>query len=59
MPPIDWDKLFVLTTSPLELLIRGSTIYLFILVLMRALRRAPGTVGIADLLMVVLVADAS
>jgi len=59
MPPVQWDKLFVLTTSPLELFIRGSVIYLFILVLMRAMRREPGTVGIADLLMVVLIADAS
>ena len=59
MPPIEWEKLFVFTTSPLELFIRGSIIYLFILVLMRVLRREPGTVGIADLLMVVLIADAS
>lgn len=59
MPPVEWDKLFVLTISPLELFIRGSIIYLFILVLMRVLRREPGTVGIADLLMVVLIADAS
>jgi len=59
MPPVQWDKLFVLTISPVELFIRGSVIYLFILVLMRALRREPGTVGIADLLMVVLIADAS
>jgi uncharacterized membrane protein YcaP (DUF421 family) len=59
MPPVQWDKLFILTTSPLELFIRGSIIYLFILVLMRVLRREPGTIGIADLLMVVLIADAS
>ena len=59
MPPVEWDKLFVFTTSPLELFIRGSIIYVFILVLMRVLRREPGTVGIADLLMVVLIADAS
>jgi uncharacterized membrane protein YcaP (DUF421 family) len=59
MPPVQWSKLFILTTSPLELFIRGSVIYLFILVLMRLLRREPGTIGIADLLMVVLIADAS
>jgi uncharacterized membrane protein YcaP (DUF421 family) len=59
MPPVEWNKLFVFTISPLELFIRGSIIYLFILVLMRVLRREPGTVGIADLLMVVLIADAS
>jgi uncharacterized membrane protein YcaP (DUF421 family) len=59
VPSVQWDKLFVFTTSPIELFIRGSVIYLFILVLMRVLRREPGTVGIADLLMVVLIADAS
>ena len=56
---MQWDKLFIFTISPIELFIRGSGIYLFILVLMRVLRREPGTVGIADLLMVVLIADAS
>jgi uncharacterized membrane protein YcaP (DUF421 family) len=59
VPPVQWDKLFVLTVSPFELFLRGSVVYLFILVLMRALRREPGTIGIADLLMVVLIADAS
>jgi uncharacterized membrane protein YcaP (DUF421 family) len=59
VPPVQWDKLFILTVSPIELVIRGSIIYLFILVLMRILRREPGTIGIADLLMVVLIADAS
>ena len=59
MPSIRWSELFDLTVSPLELFIRGSVIYLFIFVLMRVLRRDPGTVGIADLLMVVLIADAS
>lgn len=59
MPPVQWDKMFVLTVSPLELLIRGTLMYLFILILMRILRREPGTVGIADLLMVVLIADAA
>jgi len=59
MPTIQWTELFALTVSPVELFIRGTIIYLFIFVLMRALRRDPGTVGIADLLMVVLIADAS
>src|SRR5690349_18253915 len=59
MPSVQWDKLFVFTISPIELFVRGSVVYLFILVLMRILRREPGTIGIADLLMVVLIADAS
>jgi uncharacterized membrane protein YcaP (DUF421 family) len=59
VPPIQWDRLLTLTVSPVELFIRGTVVYLFVFVLMRVLRREPGTVGIADLLMVVLIADAS
>jgi uncharacterized membrane protein YcaP (DUF421 family) len=59
MPPVQWDKLFVFTVSPFELFLRGTFVYLLIFTLMRLLRREPGTVGIADLLMVVLIADAS
>src|SRR5262245_5692594 len=59
MPPVQWDQLFRLTVSPVELFIRGTFVYLCIFVLMRLFRREPGTVGIADLLMVVLIADAS
>jgi uncharacterized membrane protein YcaP (DUF421 family) len=59
VPAIQWDKLFVFTVSPFELIIRGTIVYLVIFVMMRVLRREPGTVGIADLLMVVLIADAS
>jgi len=59
VPSVQWDKLFIFTVSPFELIIRGSIVYLVIFVMMRVLRREPGTVGIADLLMVVLIADAS
>jgi len=53
VPSVQWDKLFIFTVSPFELIIRGSIVYLVIFVMMRVLRREPGTVGIADLLMVV------
>lgn len=59
MRAVHWENLVTFSMSPLELFLRGSIIYLFIFVLMRLLRREPGTVGIADLLMVVLIADAS
>jgi len=59
MPEVAWDQLFRFTVSPFELFIRGSILYLSIFVLMRVLRREPGAVGIADLLMVVLIADAA
>ena len=55
---IDWHGLLVPTVSLLELVLRGSAIYLGILVLMRVLRRDAGALSTADLLVVVLIADA-
>lgn len=51
--------MFVPSTSLLELFLRGSIMYLFILALMRLFRREAGSLSIADLLVVVLVADAA
>src|SRR5512133_1456143 len=56
---IDWHGLLVPTVSLLELVLRGSAMYLAILVLMRVLRRAAGALSTTDLLGVVLVADAA
>lgn len=55
----DWQTLFVPSGSLLELVIRGSCIYWFLLVLMRVLRREAGQFNIADLLVVVIIADAA
>jgi len=56
---IDWHGLLVPTVSLLELVLRGSAMYLGILVLMRILRREAGALSTTDLLVVVLVADAA
>ena len=56
---IDWHALLVPTMSLLELVLRGSAVYLTILVAMRVLRREAGALSTADLLVVVLVADAA
>ncbi|MEP6990941.1 MAG: YetF domain-containing protein [bacterium] len=56
---IDWHEALVPTVSLLELILRGSAVYLFIFVLMRFLRRQAGGLSTADLLLVVLVADAA
>jgi uncharacterized membrane protein YcaP (DUF421 family) len=56
---IDWQELLVPTVSLLELVFRGSAVYLAILVAMRVLRREAGALSTADLLVVVLVADAA
>jgi uncharacterized membrane protein YcaP (DUF421 family) len=59
LPPIDWHKMFVPSVSLLELVLRGSIMYLAILAAMRVFRRQAGSLSTADLLVVVLVADAA
>jgi uncharacterized membrane protein YcaP (DUF421 family) len=56
---IDWRALFVPQASPIEIVLRGTVIYLGLFALLRLLLRGAGTVGVADLLVVVLMADAS
>lgn len=57
---VDWLEMLSFTVSPLELFLRGSMIYLFLFAVFRfILRRDVGSVGIADILILVLVADAS
>lgn len=57
---IDWKSVFVPTVSVLEIMFRGSVIYLVLFGLIRfGLKREAGTLGITDLLVVVLVADAA
>jgi uncharacterized membrane protein YcaP (DUF421 family) len=56
----DWGELFGLSVSPLELIIRGSAMYLFLFVVFRVVvRRRVGAVGMADILVLVIVADAA
>lgn len=56
---IDWGRLFVPSGSLLEIFVRGSVIYLLLFAMMRALpRREVGGVGAADILVIVLIADA-
>jgi uncharacterized membrane protein YcaP (DUF421 family) len=57
---LDWGELFGLSVPPLELIIRGSAMYLFLFVLFRVVvRRRIGAVGMADILVLVIVADAA
>jgi uncharacterized membrane protein YcaP (DUF421 family) len=56
---VDWHSLFVPSMGLLELVVRGSFMYLIILAAMRLFRREAGTLSTADLLVVVLVADAA
>lgn len=56
---IDWRSVFVPSLSILEVVFRGSLIYLFLFLVLRLSRRSAGTIGISDLLVVVLIADAA
>ena len=57
---VDWEALFVPQMSLLELVIRGSVMYLSLFVLLRGvLKREVGTLSITDVLVIVLLADAA
>ena len=57
---LDWHELFGLSVSPWELIVRGTAIYWFLLFIFRTiLRRDAGSVGIADILLLVIIADAA
>src|SRR4029079_445492 len=51
--------MFVPTGSIFEIVIRGTIMYIGMFVLLRVFRRQAGAVGIADLLVIVVIADAA
>ena len=58
--PVDWQAVFVPHTPLLEIIVRGTLIYLGLFLLLRVLlKRESGTLGITDMLLVVLIADAA
>jgi uncharacterized membrane protein YcaP (DUF421 family) len=60
LDPISWSDVFGLTVNPLELVIRGSAMFWFLYLLFRFVaRRDVGSVAMADVLIFVIIADAS
>ncbi len=62
MTALDFDlaQLFVLRVSPLELFVRGSAVYWFLFLIFRVvMRRNVGSIAIADVLVLVVIADAA
>lgn len=57
--PIDWNAMLIPKMNLIEIVIRGTIIYWFILLLLRVSRREAGSLGIGDLLVIVLIADAA
>ncbi len=58
MPDINWSDMWIPTLSLFEVFIRGSVVYLALFLYFRLLRREAGGIGITDVLVIVLVADA-
>ena len=56
---IDWHALLVPETGLLDIFVRGTFIYFFLLILLRIFRRPAGAVAVSDMLVIVLLADAS
>ena len=57
---LDLASLFEITVDPMELVVRGSVMYWFLFLLLRfVLRRDIGSIGIADVLLLVVIADAA
>ena len=56
---IDWRPIFIPSLNIVEICLRGTIVYLFLFFLLRILRREAGTIGISDLLVIVLIADAA
>src|SRR5574338_819966 len=56
---IDWKSIFVPDVSLLEIFVRGSLTYIALFTLLRVvLKRQTGSIGITDLLLITLIADA-
>jgi len=57
---VDWTRLFVPSGSLVEIMVRGTMLYLSLFLLLRVLpRRQIGSLGVSDLLVVVIIADAA
>lgn len=59
-PAPDWTAMFALSVAPLELFVRGSLIYLTLFLLFRfVVHRDVGGLGLSDLLVLIIIADAA
>ena len=56
---MNWHDTFVPDTPLLEIFIRGTLVYLIIFVLLRVFLKQSGAIGVSDLLVLVLIADAA
>lgn len=58
--PINWSTVFAFDEPILETFVRGTVVYLALFLMLRfIMRRQTGGIGVTDLLVIVLIADAS
>jgi uncharacterized membrane protein YcaP (DUF421 family) len=57
---LDWSALFGVNVPVLEMIVRGTVVYWFLFIIFRfVIPRDVGKIGIADILILVIIADAS
>jgi uncharacterized membrane protein YcaP (DUF421 family) len=57
---VDWAGIFIPTHSLAEMVVRGSLMYVALFLILRfVMKRQTGSVGIADILVIVVIADAA
>ena len=57
---VDWEALFTFSVPPLALVVRSTLTYIFLFCLFRfVVRRDAGALGLSDLLVLVIIADAA
>jgi len=56
---VNWHDVFVPSSSIAEIILRGTLTYFVLFVFLRIFRRESGAIGITDLLVVVVIADAA
>ena len=58
--PVNWNAMFVPEHSLVEIVLRGTIMYIVLFSILRFfMKRQSGVIGIADLLVIVLIADAA
>lgn len=56
---IDWETLFIPTSSVLEMVVRGTITYWIVFLYIRFVRRSSGQLNITDVLLITLISDAA
>lgn len=60
LTPVDWEALVVPTHSLFEMIVRGTLMYIALFLILRfVMKRQTGSIGVADILVIVVIADAA